>query len=166
MPVISASLQRGSIAKDKAWTLHCQTFGKSFVGILGSSLDTFNGSLFEVFQTWREWLWSRLVCSYEAEGALTILSYHTMHTVHSILEWIHSFFLLIPLPGVNPHQVSLQHVRNTFSLYWNLQHVVKTKGERVSNWNLQQDGIKKAYLQYLPIFTHQQNTSQLKKSEQ
>lgn len=46
---------------------------------------------------------------------------------------------------------------------------MKTKGERlqrVSRWNLQQDGIKKTYLQYLPIFDHQENTSQLKKNEQ
>ena len=168
MPVTSASLQRGSIAKDEAWTLHCQTFGRSFVGILGSSLDTFHRSLLKVFQMWRELFWSRLVCSCEAEGVLMILSYHTMHTVCSILEWILSFFLLIPLLGVNLHQVWFQHIRNLFSLYWNLQHIVKTKEERleqVSSWNLEQDGIKKTYLQYLPLFAHQQNTSQLKKSE-
>lgn len=46
---------------------------------------------------------------------------------------------------------------------------MKTKGEslqQASKWNLQQDGIKKTFLQYLPIFDHQENIPQLKKSEQ
>lgn len=49
MPVMSASWQKGSITKDEAWTLHCQSFGISFVGIMGSSQDIFNDCCLKLY---------------------------------------------------------------------------------------------------------------------